>query len=145
MRANADQLYSDDEFDDMVTPILDASDPEIVNRVRGILNLLKFESYNMLLERARIEGAPWVDRLIPKWSQFKRAQHDMRTTGAHGKAAMANLPLRVDHYHASIVIAYIVLMRRMGLSDDLVDEFEKSTFMNHARERITQRYSKSDD
>lgn len=145
MRANADQLYSDDEFDEMVTPILDASDPDIVNRLRGILNLLKFESYNMLLERARIEGAPWVDRLIPKWSQFKRMQHQMRNTGAHGKAAMANLSLRVDHYHASIVIAYIVLMRRLGLSDDLVDEFEKSTFMNHARERITQRYSKSDD
>lgn len=141
MRANADRLYSDEELNELVAPVVDASDPEIRDRLRGILNLLKFESYNMLLERARTEGAPWIDRLIPKWSQFKRMQHEMRNTGAHGKIAMADFDLQVDHYYASIVIAYIVLMRRLGLSAEVVDEFEKSTFLNYARERITQRYS----
>lgn len=144
MRANGDELYTDKELDKLAGPILDASDPKIRERLRGILGLLKHESYNMLLERARVEGAPWVDRLIPKWSQFKKKQHAIRITGAHGKTDTSDFQLRVDHYHASIVIAYIVLMRRLGLSERIVDEFEKSSFLNYPRERITQRYSKSE-
>ena len=128
MRANGDQLYTDDEFDKLVGPILDASDPKIRERLRGILGLLKHESYNMLLERAREEGAPWVDRLIPKWSQFKKKQLAMRNTGAHGKTDTCDFQLRVDHYHASIVIAYIVLMHRLGLSERIVDEFRNLLF-----------------
>jgi hypothetical protein len=50
----------------------------------------------------------------------------------------------VDHYHAQILLAYVIIMKRLELPDEMLSHFEQSSFLNVARWRISNRYAISE-
>lgn len=141
VRANRDDLYNPQEFKQLIKPIIEAASDEIKQRVTGLLNLLQQPSYGQLLDEAYEEGQPWSGNLIPNWKRFKKEQQKLRIDGAHGKSSVTDYSLQANHYNAQIVLGYIILMKRLGLSATIINRFEQSSFLNAARWRISRQYS----
>lgn len=143
IRADRPSQYDDEELETLGKPIVDAADEEIRERVRSLLSLLKQPSYNQLLKEAYEEGRPWSERLIPRWSKFRKEQNDLRRRGAHGTESNMSPYLRIDHYYGQIALAYFILMKRLGIPTEAINQFEQSTFLNVARRGIAMRYARS--
>lgn len=143
MRADRADIYDKETFAQLIKPMINAADEQIKDRVNGLLGLLQKPSYSQLLNEAYEESLPWSSRLIPNWNRFKKEQQALRTNGAHGKNGAADPHLQINHYNAQIVIAYIILMKRLGLPKEVIDQFENSNFLNAARWRISQYYTSS--
>ncbi len=142
IRADRDPLFKEEEFNQLTNPILNVAHDKIHQRLKGLLELLKKPSYHMLLKEAYTESQPWSDRLIPQWKRFQEEQYKLRLSGAHGLGTEETAQIRIYHYHAQIVLGYIILMKRLGLSDETINCFEKSSFLNIARQNISEYYSK---
>lgn len=140
-RAKNGFLYSKKEFAELTKPIIDVAPDMIKQRVEGIIGLLKNPSYSMLLDRINDECRPWFSRLVGNWKLFKKEQIEFRTRGAHGKAVGGASQPMIDHYYAQICLGYHALMLRMGLSDEVLNHFEESNFLNVARWHIQEHYS----
>lgn len=140
-RANRDNLYNPQEFKQLIKPIIEAASDELKQRVAGLLKLLQQPSYGQLLNEAYEEVRPWSENLIPNWKRFKKEQQKLRNVGAHGKNSVTNSYLQANHYNAQIVLGYIILMKRLGLSTAIINRFEQSSFLNAARWRISRQYS----
>lgn len=141
-RANRPPLYDNEQLKRICEPILVAVEHNLRQRVAGLLSMLARPSYNMILEEAYEKSKPWSEHLIPHWSKFKREQYTLRNGGAHGTSPDINYHIRIDHYHAQIILAYILLMKRLGLPSATINQFEKSNFYNSARWRIASNYAK---
>lgn len=92
-----------------------AADSSIKNRLQGLLGLLKYPSYSMLLDAIYEEGKPWSEHLIQDWKNFRTTQITLRHSGAHGIKNTNQHLLIYNHYQAQIVLAYIIFMIRLGL------------------------------
>lgn len=143
IRANRPPLYDKETLKGLIEPIVASADDEISERVKGLLGQLDKPSYNQMLKEAYEEAKPWSKRLLPRWSKFRDEQYALRVSGAHGIESDENPHLRIDHYYAQITLAYIILMKRLGLSTETIDEFERSSFLNVARWEITKHYGKT--
>ena len=133
--------YTKDEVEELVAPMLEAADAKILDRTRGLLSMLERPSYAMLLRKVYEESGDWGRRLIPDWKRFEKEQRDLRNGGAHGGDTSEGRRAMIDHYHAQLALAYIVLMKCLNCSDAMVDEFERSSFQNVARWGTAERYS----
>ena len=96
-----------------------------------------------MLKEAYEEAKPWSERLLPRWSTFRDEQYALRISGAHGIESDKNPHLRIDHYYAQITLAYFILMKRLGLPPETIDQFEQSSFLNVARRKIQKCYAKA--
>lgn len=143
IRANRPSIYSKEELDELIKPIIASANDEIRERVKGLLGQLDKPSYYQLLKEAYDESKPWSERLLPHWSKFRDEQCALRIRGAHGIESDKNPYLSIDHYYAQITLAYYILMKRLGLSTETIDSFEKSSFLNVARWTLTKRYAKT--
>lgn len=139
-RSNSKDCLTDDEFKRLTKPILKAADTSIKDRLRGLLGLLKHPSYSMLLDAIYEEGKPWSKNLIKDWKTFRNNQISLRHSGAHGVKNNDGHSLVYDHYQAQLILAYIVLLKRLGFTKEQIDQFENSNFMNVSRWNIKQRY-----
>ena len=81
---------------------------------------------------------------MPNWGQFKKVQIKLRNAGAHALDNGGEFETMVDHYDAQILLAYIIVMRRLCLPDVVLDQFEDSNFMNVSRWRLKKRYAASE-
>ena len=72
---------------------------------------------------------------------LQKEQQGLRINGAHGKSDNVDPNLQVNHYNAQITLSYIVLMKRLGLGTEIIDNFERSSFLNSARWKISQQYA----
>lgn len=143
IRANRPPLYDKEALGELIELIVTSANEEIRERVKGLLSQLDKPSYNQMLKEAYEEAKPWSQRLLPRWSIFRNEQYSLRISGAHGIESDENPHLRIDHYYAQITLAYFILMKRLGLSTETIDGFEKSTFLNAARREITKHYAET--
>lgn len=142
IRANRPPLFGEEELETISRPIIEAADEKVRKRVAGLIKLLDKPSYTTMLNEAYEESKPWGEHLIPRWSKFRDEQYSLRIGGAHGISSDKDPYLRIDHYHAQIVLAYFILMKRLGLSPEAIDQFERSSFLNASRWDISKRYSR---
>lgn len=143
IRANRPPIYDKETLDHLIEPAIASVDDEIRERVKGLLGLLNKPSYNQMLKEAYEEAKPWSERLLPRWSTFRDEQYALRISGAHGIVSDKNPHLHIDHYYAQITLAYFILMKRLGLPPEAIDQFEQSSFLNVARLEIEKRYAKA--
>lgn len=143
-RARCNELFTGDELSELIAPMLEAADKTIRNRAQGLLNLLRWPSYRSLLDAAYTESEQWGANIVPNWGQFKKVQIKLRNAGAHALDNGGEFETMVDHYDAQILLAYIIVMRRLCLPDVVLDQFEDSNFMNVSRWRLKKRYAASE-
>lgn len=139
-RSKSKDLYSKEEMEIFRKPILSAADPKIRNRLQGLIELLKHPSYTMLLQFIYDEAKPWSTKLIEDWNKFKKEQHQLRISGAHGIAHNSDFRIMRYHYLAQIILAYYIMLKRLGFSDEQIESFEQSNFLNAARWEIANYY-----
>lgn len=142
IRANRPPLFGEEELETISKPIIEAADEKVRKRVAGLIKLLDKPSYTTMLNEAYEESKPWGEHLIPRWSKFRDEQYALRVGGAHGISSDKDPYLRIDHYHAQIVLAYFILMKRLCLPPEAIDQFERSSFLNASRWDISRRYSR---
>ena len=123
----------------------DAVHDDQFKRIEGLLDQLKRPSYRMLLDAVYEECRPWSERLIPNWRLFRREQTSLCIQGAHGLTGTDNYELVGNHYYGQILLAYLVIMKRLGLGDETFREFFNSKFLNAARWRLREAYTKKTD
>jgi len=141
-RSHSKDCLTEDEFKIISKPIMKAADSSIKNRLQGLLGLLKYPSYSMLLDAIYEEGKPWSEHLIQDWKNFRTTQITLRHSGAHGIKNTNQHLLIYNHFQAQIVLAYIIFMIRLGFTEKEIESFENSNFMNASRWRIRQQYRK---
>lgn len=142
IRANRPPLYDKETLKNLIEPVVASADTEIRKRTESLLWQLDKPSYYQMLKEAYEEGKPWSERLLPRWPKFRDEQYALRISGAHGIESDKNPYLRIDHYYAQITLAYFILMKRLGLPQEIIDQFERSSFLNVARREITKHYAK---
>lgn len=140
-RSGCNDVFDNETLKHLVAPMLDAADESVRNRSQGLLNLLKRPSYSMLLDSAYEESGRWGKKLIPNWERFRKEQIKFRNAGAHALGNNNEYTKMVDHHDAQILIAYIIIMKRLGLPDEILDQFEDSVFMNVSRWRVSRHYA----
>lgn len=128
----------------LTEPMISIADESIRCRAQGLLSLLKRPSYSMLLDSAYSESGEWGKAIIPDWKKFKKEQIALRNSGAHALSDDSEYETMVDHYHAQILLAYVIIMKRLELPDEMLSHFEQSSFLNVARWRISNRYAISE-
>lgn len=140
-RARNGDLYDSDELNQMLEPAIKELPDEIRDRARGLLGLIKRPSYPILLDSVYEECRPWSEDLIHDWKRFKSEQIKIRNKGAHGLAGSNNYEAMAHHYYGQIVLAYYLLMMRLGLGQSAMQHFEESSFLNAARWRLKSAYA----
>lgn len=140
-RSGNDDIFDSETLKRLTSPMLDAADECIRGRSQGLLSLLKRPSYSMLLDSAYEESGRWGRKIVPNWELFRKEQIKLRNASAHALGNGGEYEKMVDHYDAQILIAYIIVMRRLGLPDVALDRFEESTFMNVSRWRVGRHYA----
>lgn len=147
-RTYSEDTLSKEEFKVLTNSVseaintIDISDKTIINRLNGLLGLLKHPSYSMLLDLAYENTKPWSDELIQDWNLFKKEQISFRHSGAHGTTKHNNNYMIVMyHYQAQIILAYVLLMKKLEFTDQEIDQFWRSSFMNVSRWNIKQHYA----
>ena len=140
-RSGCGDVFDSETLKRMVAPMLDAADESIRGRSQGLLSLLKRPSYSMLLDSAYEESGRWGRKMVPNWELFRKEQVKLRNAGAHALGNGGEYEKMVDHHDAQVLIAYIIVMRRLGLPDEAFDRFEDSTFMNVSKIRVSRHYA----
>lgn len=125
-------------------PIISMADESIRGRLQGLSSLLKRPSYSMLLDSAYLECGEWGKAIIPDWKRFKKEQIKLRNQGAHALGNNREYEKMADHYYAQILLAYVILMKRLKLPDEVLRHFEQSNFLNAARWRVSKHYAISE-
>lgn len=143
-RANDENIFSDDDWRRLRQPILDVADASIRNRVQGLLELLRHRSYSQLLDKAYNESADWGKRAIPDWSKFKKEQCRLRNIGAHALSGERSMRVMIDHYYGQLILAYYILMLRLEMPETVMEEFDRSNFLNVVRANLKSHYSLED-
>lgn len=98
----------------------------------------------MLLDSAYLECGEWGKAIIPDWKRFKKEQIKLRNQGAHALGNNREYEKMADHYYAQILLAYVILMKRLKLPDEVLRQFEQSNFLNAARWRVSNHYAISE-
>ena len=147
-RTYSEDTLSKDEFKILTNSVseainaIDILDETTINRLNGLLGLLKHPSYSMLLDLAYENTKPWSDELIQDWDLFKKEQVSFRHSGAHGTTKQNNNYIIVlYHYQAQIILAYVLLMKKLEFTDQEINQFWQSSFMNVSRWNIKQHYN----
>lgn len=140
-RSRCTELFNDKALNKLTTPMLEVADKSIRTRAEGLLNLLRYPSYRHLLDAAYAESEKWGANVIPNWPQFREAQVGLRNVGAHALGNSGEFEKMLDHYNAQILLAYIIVMKRLCLPDAVLDQFESSNFMNVSRWRLKKHYA----
>lgn len=139
-RLDEEGLYTKEELSRLIDPMIRVADDEIKDRVRGLFGMLSRRSYRMVLAGIYDICGKWGRELIEDWNRFSKEQYLMRNQGAHGLKPGEQIDVSMNHYYAQILLAYLVLMIRMGFEDDVLDNFMNSGFLSSAKWRIKQAY-----
>ncbi|VDK66419.1 unnamed protein product [Cylicostephanus goldi] len=140
VRSKSEKLYSNDELNSLINPMLAVADEKIRDRARELLRSLQRPPYRMLLNLAFKESETWGTEIVPNQNEFIKKQGKLRNAGAHALGNGGEYDIMVDHYYAQILIAYVIIMKRLGL-DDALEQFEESSFLEAPRQQIRERYA----
>lgn len=140
-RSGCSDTFDSKTLKRLITPMLNAADESIRSRSQGLLSLLKRPSYSMLLDSAYEESGEWGRQIVPNWALFRKEQVKLRNAGAHALGNGGEYEKMIDHYDAQILIAYIIVMKRLNLPNVVIDQFTESVFMNASRWRISKHYA----
>lgn len=143
-RSGCDECFDKKDLERLITPMLRVADESIRDRARGLLGLLRQPSYSMLLDHAYEESDRWGRGIVPDWKRFRKEQNKLRNASAHALENNSEYEQMVDHHDAQILIAYVIIMKRLKLPDEVLDQFEDSTFMNVSRWRVSEHYASND-